>query len=53
MSGESLNTRRGGMKQELHDFKNDFISQLPYLSNCLNEKSDSMYKLLGESEGKI
>ena len=28
-------------------------TQLSHLSNSLNEKFDSLYKLLGESEGKI
>ena len=41
------------MKQELHDFKNEFSTQLSDLSHSLNEKFDSLYKLLGESEGKI
>ena len=41
------------MKQEIHDFKNDFSTQLSDLSNSLNEKFHSLYKLLGESEGKI
>ena len=53
MSSESHNTRLGGMKQELHDFKNEFSNQLYDLSNSLNEKFDSLYKLLGESDGKI
>ena len=53
MSIESHNTRLGGMKQELHDFKNEFSNQLYDLSNSLNEKFDSLYKLLGESDGKI
>ena len=53
MSSESHNTRLGGMKQEPHDFKNGFSTQLSDLSNSLNEKFDSLYKLLGESEGKI
>ena len=53
MSSESHNTKRGGMKQELHDFKNEFSTQLSDLSHSLNEKSDSLYKLLGESEEKI
>ena len=53
MSSESQNTRLGGMKQELHDFKKEFNSQLSDLPNSLNEKFDSLYKLLGESEGKI
>ena len=53
MSSESHDTRLGGMKQELHDFKNEASIQLPDLSNNLNEKFDSLYKLLGESEGKI
>ena len=52
-SHKSHNTRLGGMMQELHDFKNDFSTQLPNLSNSLNEKFDSLHKLLGESEGKI
>ena len=46
-------TRLGGMKKELHDLKNEFSTQLSDLSNSLNEKFDSLYKLLGESEGKI
>ena len=41
------------MKQELHDFKNELSTQLPDLSNSLNGKFDSLYKVLGESEGKI
>ena len=53
MPSESHNTSLGGMKQELHDFKNDFSTPLSDLSNSLNEKFDSMYKLFGESEGKI
>ena len=53
MSSESHNTRLDGMKQELYDFKNDFSTQLSDLSNNLNEKFNSLYKLLGESEGKI
>ena len=53
MSSESHNTRLGGMKQELHDFKNEFSTQLSDLSHSFNEKFDSLYKLLGESEGKI
>ena len=53
MSSESHNTRLGGMKQELHDFKNEFSTQLSDLSHNLNEKFDSLYKLLSESEGKI
>ena len=53
MSSESHNTRLGGMKQELHDFKNDFSTQLSDLSNSLNEKFDNLYELCGESEGKI
>ena len=48
MSSESHNTRLGGIKQELHDFKNEFRTQLSDLSNSLNEKFDSLYKLLGE-----
>ena len=46
-------TRLGGMKKELHDLKNEFSTQLSDLSNSLNEKFDSLYKLIGESEGKI
>ena len=46
-------TRLGGIKQELHDFKNEFSNQLSDLSHSLNEKFDSLCKLLGESEGKI
>ena len=53
MSTESHNTRLGGMKQELHDFKNEFSTQLSDLSHNLNEKFDSLYKLLSESEGKM
>ena len=53
MSSESHNTRLGGMKQELHDFKNKFSTQLPDLSHNLSEKFDSLQKLLVESEGKI
>ena len=53
MSSESHNTRLGGMKQKLHDFKNEVSIQLPDLSNNFNEKFDSLYKLLRESEGKI
>ena len=52
MSNESHNTRLDGTKQELHDFKNGFSNQLSDLSNNLNEKFDSLYKLLGESKGK-
>ena len=40
------------MKQKLHDFKNEFNTQLSDLSHSLNEKFHSLYKLLGESEGK-
>ena len=47
MSGESDITRLGGVKQELHDFKNDFSTQWSDLSNSLNEPFDSLYKLLG------
>ena len=54
ISSESHNTRLGAMKQELHDFKNELsIYSIVHLSNSLNEKFDSLYKLLGESEGKI
>ena len=53
MQSQSHSTRLGGMKQELHDFKNGFSTQLSDLSNSLNEKFDSMYRLLGASEGKI
>ena len=53
MSSESHNTRLGGMKQELHDFKNEFSTQLSDLSHNLSEKFDSLQKLLVESEGKI
>ena len=54
MSSESHNnTKLGGMKQELHDFKNEFSIQLSDLSHSLNEKFGSLYKLLGESERKI
>ena len=53
MPSESHNTRLGEMKQELRDFKNDFSTKLSDLSNSLNGKIDIMYKLLGESEGKI
>ena len=53
MSSESHNTRLGGMKQKLHDFKNEFSTQLSDVTNSLNEKFDGLYKLLGESEGKI
>ena len=49
MSSESHSTRLGGMKQELDDFKNEFSTQLSDVSNSLNEKFDSLYKLLGES----
>ena len=49
MSNESHNTRLGGMKQELHHFRNDFSTQLSDLSNISDEKFDSLYKLLGES----
>ena len=41
------------MKQELHDFKNDFSSQFSDLCNSLNEECIRTYKLLGESEEKI
>ena len=41
------------MKQELHDFKNYFITQLSDLSNSLHEKFDSLYRLLGEFVGNI
>ena len=41
------------MKQELHDFKNYFITQLSDLSNSLNEKFDSLYRHLGEFVGNI
>ena len=44
MSSESHNTRLGGMKQELHDFKNEFSTQLSDLSHSLNEKFDSLYE---------
>ena len=37
MSSESDITRLGGVKQELHDFKNDFSTQWSDLSNSLNE----------------
>ena len=53
MSSESRNTRLGGMKQELHDFKNEIRNQLSNLSNSLDEKFDSSNKPLGDSEGKI
>ena len=53
MSSESLNTRLGGMKQEFHDFKNEFSTQLSDSSHSLNDKFDSLYNFLGESEGKI
>ena len=53
MPSESHNTRLGEMKQELRDFKNDFSTKLSDLSNSLNGIIDIMYKLLGESEGKI
>ena len=36
MSSKSRNTKLAGMKQELHDFKNDFSTQLSYLSYSLN-----------------
>ena len=48
-----MNLRLGGMKQELHDFKNDFSAQLSDLSSSLNEKFNSLHNLLGESEGII
>ena len=47
MSSESDITRLGGVKQELHDFKNYFSTQWSDLSNYLNEKFDSLYKFLG------
>ena len=47
MSSESDITRLGGVKQELHDFKNDFSTQWSDLSNSLNETFDSLYTLLG------
>ena len=53
MSSESHNTWLGGMKQELHDFKNEFSTQLSDLSHSLNDKFESLHKLLGESEGKL
>ena len=53
MLSESHNPRLGGMKHKLHDFKNEFSTQLSALSNSLNEKFDSLYKLLCESEGNI
>ena len=48
-----MNLRLGGMKQELHDFKNDFSAQLSDLSSSLNEKFNSLHNFLGESEGTI
>ena len=54
MSSESHNTRLSGMKQELHNFKNKFSTQLSDLSHSLNEKFDSLYKLEEDSlEEKI
>ena len=53
MLSESHITRLGGMKHKLHDFKNEFSIQLSDLSNSSNEKFDSLYKILCESEGKI
>ena len=53
MSSESHSPRLGGMKQVLHNFKNGFSTQLSDVSNSLNEKFHSLYKLLGESEGKM
>ena len=50
---ESHNTRLGGVNQELHDFKNEFSTQLSDLSHSLNDKFDSLQKRLGESERKI
>ena len=44
MSSESHNTRLGRMKQELHDFKIEFSTQLSDLSHSLNEKFDSLYE---------
>ena len=43
----------GGIKLELHGFKNDFSAPLFDLSNRLKKKFNSFYKLLGESKGKI
>ena len=53
MSSESHNKRLGGTRQELYDFKNEFSTQLSDLSHSSNKKFDSLYKLLGESAGKI
>ena len=54
MSSESHNTRLSGMKQELHNFRNKFSTQLSDLSHSLNEKFDSLYKLEEDSlEEKI
>ena len=53
MSSESHNTRLGEMKEGLHDFKNGFNTQLSDLSISLNEKFDSLYKLLVNLKGKL
>ena len=53
MASESHNTTLDRMRKEFNHFKNDFSIELSGVSNTLNEKFDSLYKLLGKSEGKI
>ena len=53
MSSEFHNTRLGGMKQELHDFKNDLSTQLSDSSNSLNEKLDRFTNFLVNLKGKL
>ena len=53
MSSEFHNTRLGGMKQELHDFKNYFSIQLSDLSNSLNEKLDRFTNFLVNLKEKL
>ena len=52
MSSESHRFSR--MKQEFHDFKNDFSSQLSQLpKSFLKSLTGHIYKCCGESEGEI
>ena len=53
MSSESNNTRLGGMRQELHDFKNDCSTQLPDFSSSLNEKYGIYTNFLVNLKGQL
>ena len=53
MSSESHTTRFRGMKQELHDFKNEFSNQMSDLSNSLNENLIVCTNVLLNLKGKL